>query len=123
MATRASLGMNTGSVSRSAEFARVARSIIAPFVAEMGRLHEEAARIGAIHFHSILTEADSREALRKTAEVEAALLRIERQLEGSLVGQPIEVAQHGRIRDLRAAIAAIRKLLDGRGVASPAKHC
>ena len=108
-----SLEMLTRSANRSAELARAARKIITPFITEMGRLNEEAARIGAIRLHSHLTDADGHEALRKTAEIEAALLRIERQFESSLVGQPTEVVKHGRIRDLRAAIGATRRRLEG----------
>jgi hypothetical protein len=94
-----------------------AREIVGPFIPEVGRLNDEAARLVAIYNRPHLTEAESSEVLRRAAQGQAALMRIERQLEGALHGLPSEIGQHSRIHDLRAAIAAVRSRLEQLGAA------
>jgi hypothetical protein len=91
-----------------AELSVRVRKIIGPFVPELGRLNEEAARLSAHLSRPNLTDAEGAGILLKAAQAGAALSRIEGQFEGVLRGAPSEVGQHGRVRDLRAAIAAVR---------------
>jgi hypothetical protein len=84
------------------------RKIIGPFMPELGRLNEEAARLSAHLGRPDLTASEGAVLLLRAAQAGAALSRIERQLEGVLRGAPSEAAAHGRVRKLHAAIAALR---------------
>jgi hypothetical protein len=84
------------------------RKIIGPFMPELGRLNEEAARLSAHLGRPDLTASEGAVLLLRAAQAGAALSRIERQLEGVLRAAPSEAAAHGRVRKLHAAIAALR---------------
>jgi hypothetical protein len=90
---------------------RSVREIIAPLAPEFARLNEQAAIIAATATRINIGETEGRERLCRANEAQIALQRLEQQLEGALIGQPIEIADHDRIRDVRAAIAAIRARL------------
>lgn len=85
-----------------------AREVIGPYVPEIGRVNAEVARLLATHDRPNLSEADGAALLSKAIAASLALTRIEREIDGALRGLPSEIAQHGRVRDLRAAIDAIR---------------
>jgi hypothetical protein len=94
---------------------RAASEIISPMLSEISHLNQEAARIAAAAHRMNVSEADRRELLLRAAAAQAALQRIERRLDGALVGQPSEIVQHGRIKDIRAAMGATRARIEQLG--------
>ncbi len=103
--------MKKRSISPSTILARSAREIVTPLSEEVSTLNEEAARIVATRLLPRLSEEDSRAWLLRATAVEVGLNRIEGQLVAALAGQPSEIAEHGRVRDLRQAIQAVRRRL------------
>ena len=104
--------MNTQPLSSPILVARGAREVVAPFLNELGSLNEEAALIAVARALPRVTQADARELLARAAGVQAALERMEGQLASALAERSSEVAQHGRVRDVKSAIASARKRLE-----------
>jgi hypothetical protein len=107
--------MKPRAISTSVLLSRSVREIIAPLAPDLWRVNAEAAMLAAAPLRPQLTEVESRNRLHRVSELQTTLSRLERQLQAALIGQPSEIAEHDRIRDLRAAMAAIHARLVGLG--------
>src|SRR3569833_799352 len=84
----------------------VARKIVSTVAREIGQLHSGAANIAATAELQHLADGQRQELLQRAIAASYAATQLERQLDSALVGQPIEIREHSRIKDCRAAIAA-----------------
>jgi hypothetical protein len=99
----------------SLEKTRAVREVISSLLPEIGAVNEEVALIEAAAGRQHRTQADMRRLLERALAAQTRLQRIEQQLGSALVGQPNEIANHGRIRDVRAAIRIARERLERLG--------
>ena len=75
-------------------------------------------RLEAASSRPALPDAEARSLMVRVAAAAAQLLRVEQQLESSLIGHATEIAQHSRIQDVRASLASLRARLGRLGALS-----
>ena len=92
-----------------------AGEIIARFTDEIVNLNSEAANIVATAARGHLADDARRNLLQRAIAVTNIATRLEGRLDAALVGQPVELREHSRIMDCRAAIVAVRVRLNAVG--------
>jgi len=87
---------------------RVVRQMLDPMTDDLGRLNQRVAAMGALKRRVQITGENRDDIPRQIGEAQTVLGSLAKQLDAALVGQPIEIVEHGRVKDVRATMAALR---------------